>query len=194
MSLKSTHETWGTVTRWLHWISAALIIFGLTHGYWMANVLPRQERLPHYAFHSLVFVYFGLLLAIRICWRLSEQTPAHPAGRPAWERISAHLGHLGLYALVTAVLVTGYMNWSAFPGRFDPVRGPQMELSILGLFKVPAVHAKLDRDVFKFWELGHMYLSWVLAALVVVHILAALGHHFMHKNDVLRRMWSGRTG
>jgi cytochrome b561 len=192
MALKSTADSWGSVTRTLHWISAFLIIFGLTHGYWMANLLPRAERLPHYAFHAIVFVYFGLLLALRITWRLSERTPTQPAGSAAWEKAAAHVGHLALYGLVIAVLVTGYMNWSAFPARFDPARAAQMDLSILGLFKVPAMHTKLDREVFKFWEGGHMYLSWALAALVVLHILAALRHQFVKRNAVMGRMWSGR--
>jgi cytochrome b561 len=191
--LKSTHDSWGSVTRTLHWISALLIIFGLTHGYWMANFLPRAERLPHYAFHSIVFIYFAILLLLRVVWRLSEPTPAQSAGSAAWERAAAHLGHFALYALMIAVLVIGYMNWSAFPARFDPTRAAQMDLSFLGAFKVPAIHDKLDRDVFRFWEGGHMYLSWALAALVVIHILAALRHQFVKHNGVMARMWSGRA-
>jgi cytochrome b561 len=191
MGLKSTPAAWGRVTRWLHWISAALIIFGLTHGYWMANMLPRPQRLPHYATHSLIFVYFGVLLLMRMAWRLSEDTPAPPTGSAGWEKAAAHLGHLALYLVVAAVLVTGYMNWSAFPARFDAARSAQMNLSILGLFNVPAVHTKMDREVFKFWENGHMYLSWLLSGLVVVHVAAALRHQFVKGNDVMRRMWRG---
>ena len=194
MGLRSTSDTWGAVTRWLHWLSAALIIFGLTHGYWMANMLPRQQRLPHYWLHSLVLVYFALLLLVRIAWRLSEPTPAQPPESAGWEKASAHLGHLALYALVIAVTVTGYMNWSAFPARFDPTRAAQMDLWMLGIYKVPAVHDKADRAVFQFWEHSHMYLSWALAALVVVHILAALRHKFLKRNHVMGRMWSGRPG
>ena len=194
MGLRSTSDTWGAISRWLHWISAGLIIFGLTHGYWMANMLPRQQRLPHYWFHSLVLVYFALLLLLRIVWRLSEPTPRQPPESASWEKASAHAGHLALYALAIAVTVTGYMNWSAFPARFDAARASQMDLWVLGLFKLPAIHHKVDRAVFQFWEHSHMYLSWALAALVVVHILAALRHHFLKRNHVMRRMWSGRPG
>jgi cytochrome b561 len=192
--LKSTHDSWGPVSRALHWISALLIIFGLTHGYWMSNFAPRADRLPHYAFHSIVFVYFAILLVLRIIWRLSEPTPMQPADSAAWEKAAAHLGHLALYAMLIAVLVTGYMNWSAFPARFDAARAAQVDLSFLGLFKVPALHSTLDRDVFRFWEGGHMYLSWALAALIVIHILAALRHQFVKRNHVMGRMWSGQAG
>lgn len=192
MALRSTSDAWGVITRWLHWISAALIFFGLAHGYWMASMLPRVQRLPHYAFHSLVFTYFALLLLVRIAWRLAESTPAHPADSPSWERAGARVSRLLLYALMIAVTVTGYMNWSAFPARFDPARAAQMEVWVLGLFKLPAIHDQADRAVFQFWEYSHTYLSWALAVLVLVHALAALRHHFLKRNDVMRRMWSGR--
>ncbi len=191
MTMRSDHETWGSVSRGLHWVSAALIIFGLTHGYWMANMLARSERLPHYKWHSIIFLYFGLLLLLRIVWRLGEPTPEQPAGSAAWERFAAHAGHYALYALMIALLVTGYMNWSAFPVRFDAQRAPLIELTLFGVWKVPAVHSVLNRDVFKFWEGLHMYLSWAMAGLVVVHVLAALRHHLIKGNAVMRRMWSG---
>lgn len=191
MHLRSTSKTWGAITRWLHWVSAVVILFGLTHGYWMANMLPRPQRLPHYWFHSLVFIYFGLLLLLRMAWRLSEPTPLQPPESAVWEKVSAHLGHLALYVLLIMVTITGYMNWSAFPARFDPARAPQMDLWVFGAFKLPALHDKADRGVFQFWEHSHSYLSWALAALVVVHVLAALRHHFLKRNDVMRRMWSG---
>ncbi len=194
MAIRSTKQTWGSVSRALHWLSAALIIFGLTHGYWMANLLlPRPLRLPHYVWHSTIFLYCGLLLALRIVWRLSEDTPEQPKASSRFEISAAHVGHLALYVLMIALLVTGYMNWSAFPARFDPARAAAMEIHLFANFKVPALHKTLDRDVFKFWETAHMYLAWVMAALVVGHILAALRHHFQKGNDVLRRMVSGTS-
>ena len=138
-------------------------------------MLPRPQRLPHYWFHSLVFVYFGLLLLLRIAWRLSEPTPVQPPKSAGWEKAPAHLGHLALYALVIAVTVT-------FPARFDPARAVQMDLWVLDVYKLPAIHDKADRAVFQFWEHSHTYLSWALAALVVVHIFAALRHHFLKRN------------
>ena len=191
MSTRSTPETWGSLARALHWLSAVVIITGLGHGYWMANILPRGARLPHYAWHATIFLYFGLLLALRIAWRLADAAPAPPAGSAAWERIAARAGHLALYALLVWLTVTGYMNWSAFPARFDPQRAGDMAITMFGL-PVPALHRVRDMDVFRFWEGNHAYAAWALAALVLLHIGAALRHHFMKHNDVLSRMWSGR--
>jgi cytochrome b561 len=134
----------------------------------MANMLPRQQRLAQYWFHSVVSVYFALLLLIRIAWRLSELTPRQPSESAGWEKAVAHLGHLALYGLTIAVPVTGHLSWSAFPAPFDPARAALMDLWVLGIYKLPAIHDKADRTVFQFWEHSHMYLSWALGALVIV--------------------------
>ena len=193
MAMRSDRETWGAVARGLHWLSALVIGFGLAHGYWMANLLqPREARLPHYVFHSAVMLYLGLLIALRIVWRIGEPTPELPAGTARWERIVAHAAHTALYVLVIAVLITGFMNWSAFPARFNPQRAADMVIRLFGFWPVPAVHDTLSRDVFKFWEEGHRLLSFGLAGLVAAHVAAALRHAVGKRNGVMRRMWSGR--
>ena len=194
MAIRSTGQTWGSVARGLHWISAALILFGLTHGTWMANFLePRNLRLSHYVWHAAIFMYFGLLLALRIVWRLSDQRPEEPRDSTSLERNAASAAHLALYSLMIAMLVSGYMIWSSFPARFDPARAALVDIRLFGVFKLPALHTSLNRDVFKFWEHTHTYLAWSMMALVAVHVLAALRHHFIKGNDVLWRMMSGKS-
>jgi cytochrome b561 len=195
MSLRSNSETWGSVTRALHWISAALILFGLVHGYWMTHFAERGSRLYHYAWHSQILIYLALLLALRIAWRLSEPAPELPKDTVPWEKAAAHLGHLALYLVLIATLVTGYLLWSAFPARFhpNPAISSPFDLTLLGGFKVPAVHAKADRVAARFWEDTHKWLAWGMGGLVVLHVLAALRHKFIKHNNVMARMWSGRA-
>ena len=190
MPIKSTAATWGSVTRTLHWLSALVIAFGLIHGYWMANFLPRAERIWHYRWHGTILMLFGVLLAVRILWRFIDAAPEQPAASTPLEKTAAHLGHLALYVLMIAAVISGYMCWSAFPARFDPARANQIAISVFG-FDLPAMHVKADRAVFGFWEDTHTYLAWALAAFVVIHILAAMRHHFIKGNDVMRRMSRG---
>jgi cytochrome b561 len=68
-----------------------------------------------------------------------------------------------------------------------------MDLWLLGVYKLPAVQEKADRAVFQLWEHTHAYLSWALAVLVVVHVLAAFRHQLVKRNDVMQRMWRGRV-
>ena len=191
---KSTSETWGSVTRAIHWISALLMIGGLTHGYWMSNLLmPREARLWHYMTHGTVFLYFGLLLALRMAWRLSEPTPDQPADSASWEKFAAHAGHYALYALMIALVVSGYFLWSAYPARFTPERASQTVITLFG-WPVPGYYTTNNRETFKYWEFVHEIASRAMMALVLIHVLAALRHHFMKGNDVLTRMWSGVAG
>jgi cytochrome b561 len=92
-----------------------------------------------------------------------------------------------------AVLVTGYLTWSAFPVRFDPARAALMDIRLFGVYQLQGIHAQADRAVSRFWEHAHAYLAWALGALVAVHILAALRHQFIKRNTVMRRMWSGQA-
>ena len=198
MSLRSDANSWGSVTRALHWTSALLILFGLIHGYWMTHFVaggPGGQRLFHYGWHSQILVYLGLLVAIRIAWRLSETSPAQPAESAAWEKTAAHLGHLALYVAVIALLVTGYLLWSSFPGRFnpDPKIAAQLDVTLIPGVKLPAIHDKADRPASKFWEELHQKLAWGMFAIVGLHVLAALRHKFIKHNNVMARMWSGRA-
>ena len=191
MSVRSTAESWGTVTRALHWLSAVLIIGLLAHGWWMTHLAPRDGRLWQYGMHGLVALYFGLLLALRIVWRFGEPTPHQPASSTKWEIAAAHAGHLALYLLMLAMVATGYMLWSSFPARFDPVRGMPFDYSLFGAFKLPAVHTAADRGNAKYWENLHELFSHLLQALVVVHIAAAIWHQRVKGDNIMARMTHG---
>ncbi len=188
---RSTTETWGSVTRALHWLSAVLVLGILAHGWWMTHLAPRDGRLWQYGTHGLIAVYFGMLLALRLVWRLSETTPHQPATSAGWEKLAAHAGHIGLYLLMIGMVVSGYMLWSSFPARFDAVRGVPFDYTLFGVFKLPAMHVAADRGVSKYWENLHELLSHGLQILVVVHIAAAIWHHRVKGDSVLTRMTRG---
>jgi cytochrome b561 len=192
MATRSTADTWGSVTRNLHWISAIVVLGLLGHGWWMTHMAVREVRLWHYGLHGLIAVYFGLLLALRIVWRLGETTPHQPADTPAWQKFAAHGAHIALYALLIGMTVTGYLLWSSFPARFDPVRGVPFDYTLFGLFKLPAVHAVADRGISKYWENLHELMSHALQVLVLVHVVAALWHQFVKRDTILARMTHGR--
>jgi cytochrome b561 len=191
MASRSTPTQWGSITRTIHWISALLLIGGLAHGYWMSNLLqPRDVRLWHYVMHGTVFLYFVALLVLRMIWRLQEPTPLLPRESATWEKAAAHSSHIVLYLLTIVLIVSGYMVWSAFPARFAPERASQTIITLLG-WPVPGYHTTNNRDTFKYWEFIHEWSSRAMMGLVVVHILAALRHHFSKGNDVLTRMIKG---
>jgi cytochrome b561 len=182
MPLRSTPATWGTGARALHWIGAALVLFLIAYGWWMTHMPERAARLDHYHLHSIVGAYFVLLLALRVLWRALDAAPLQPAASKGWERWSAHAGHAALYVLMIGVVASGWILWSAFPRRAP--------IDVLGV-RVPFLFAEPDRAISSVAEDVHKWLSYALLAVIAIHVLAALRHHFVKRNDVLRRMLAG---
>lgn len=189
-SFRSTTETWGTLTRALHWISAIMVIGLLTHGWLMTHVVARENRLWNYATHGSIAVYFAVILLIRLFWRAGDGTPRLPTGTPAWQIAASHGTHALLYLLMIGMVTTGYLMWSSLPGRIDPARAALWDFHLFG-FKLPAVHAVPARDVSKFWENWHEFISHLLEIFVVLHIVAALWHQFVTRDNVMARMVRG---
>jgi cytochrome b561 len=181
---RNSKTDWGWLAKAFHWVGAAMILILLVHGWWMTHMTPRPERLANYAWHSALGYDLLVLLILRLLWRWLNPRPELPADLRRWEHVAARLAHAGLYVLMFAVSLTGWMVATTF-------RVP-MTKDLLGI-DVPPLVTAVDRSVRQWIEESHMVLAYVLAAVVLIHIVAALRHHFVKHNEVLRRMiWSAR--
>jgi cytochrome b561 len=178
----NSKTTWGWPAKALHWIGAAVILILLAHGWWMTHMTPRPDRLANYAWHSALGYDLLGLLVLRLVWRWVNRVPDLPADLRPWERAAAHVGHASLYVLMLIVSLTGWIGATTF-------RVP-MTKDLLGV-DVPAIVTVLDRSVRLWVEQSHMIVAYLLAALVVIHIIGAMRHHIFKRNDVLRRMTWG---
>jgi len=186
-TLRNTQTAWGGVAKLFHWLGALLVLFLTADGWWMTHLAERAGRLQHYELHSVIGYYLLLLLALRLAWRVANPAPALPQELKRWERAAALTAHWLLYALMLAVSVSGWMVADTF-------RRP-LEATLFGAVPVPHLLDASYRQYRGLIEASHEALSYVLLALVVVHVAGALRHHYLKKNDVLRRMswgWSGR--
>ena len=175
---------WGWPAKLSHWIGVILILLLLGHGWWMTHLAPRGPgRLEHYAGHAALAYDFLVLLVLRLLWRWTHAVPALPADTARWERVAAHAGHFGLYCLMFATTIVGW----ALAGT---MRTP-MNKDVFGI-PFPAIFASQDRAAHNLLEDTHKYLAYILLALIVIHLIGALRHHFMKRNNVLRRMWFGK--
>ena len=125
------------------------------------------------------------MTVLRLLWRWLNPVPAYPAELKPWERWAAHASHVGMYVLMFAVSLTGWVT-------ANTMRTP-ITKDVFGI-SFPNVATVIDRSLRGLFEESHMLLAYVLAAVVAVHALAALRHHLSKRNDVLRRMtWGART-
>ena len=192
--LRNTALAWGWPAKALHWIAAAIIVLLLAHGWWMTHLAPRDGRLAHYSGHAMLGYDLLALTVIRLLWRWLNPVPQLPADLKAWERLSAQIGHAGLYVLMLAASVSGWVLAGTF-------RAP-MNRDLFGLHfpaivsgGSPTVASTADRSLHELLEGAHSIVSWLLALVVVVHVIGALRHHLGKHNDILRRMtWGARAG
>ena len=177
----NSSTAWGWPAKTLHWMGAVMILILLLHGWWMTHMTPRPERLANYAWHSALGYDLLVLFVLRLLWRWMNTVPDLPVNTARWERIAAHAGHAGLYLLM---IVTSLSGWVVAATFRTPMLADLFGLSV----PTPAMITSIDRSLRGVIEETHKNLAYVLAALVILHIAAALWHHFAKKNDVLRRM------
>lgn len=181
MSLRNTEHRYGSVAKLLHW-GMALIIIGLIGlGLYMTDQPDGDPKWALYDLHKTIGAGVFVLLLVRMMWRKLSPPPALPDTMKAWEKLAAHAGHVLLYACMLGLPLTGYLD-SSFGG---------FHLSFFGLFDVPMIFAK-NETLFELFAAAHTYIGYALIAILLGHIGAALKHHFIVKDDVLRRMtWGG---
>jgi cytochrome b561 len=168
---------YSAVAQTFHWIIAALIVTQFTLA-WMADDLPLGvHKLALLARHKSFGMTVLMLAVLRLVWRLFNRAPELPTGMSKTERQLAKGTHVLLYALIFIMPFTGWLMSSA----------KNYSVSWFGRFTWPNLIGPNER-AFEVLKTTHQCLSWLLFAVALLHILAALKHHFWNKDDVLTRM------
>ncbi len=164
----------------LHWSMAGLVLAALFMGWTMTELAISPQRVKLYNYHKWVGVTVLALAVVRVLWRLTHKAPPLPS-MARWQQIAAHAGHGLLYVLLFAVPMAGwiYSNASGYPVRY------------LGKLPLPDL-VERNRELAATWLDVHVVLATALAALVAVHVLAALQHQFIARDNTLRRMLAWR--
>jgi cytochrome b561 len=161
----------------LHWLVVVLILCSATLGLYMVGLPLSPAKLKFYSWHKWIGVTIFMVAVLRILWRLAHPAPPLPAATPRWQRMAAAASHLLLYLLVIVIPLSGWAMSSALG----------VPTVYLGLLQLPDLVAK-DKALGEQLKLLHQSLNWTLAALVAVHVAAALRHHVVDRDDVLHRM------
>ena len=164
----------------LHWIVALLILANLGLGLYTVELPLSPAKLRNFSYHKWIGVTVFMLAAARLLWRLGHAPPALPGAMAPWERRAARITHALLYFLFFAAPLTGWLFSSA--AGFQTV--------YLGVVPIPDLLSK-DKALADALKLAHKSINYTLAAVIVLHAAAALKHHFIDKDDVLRRMLPG---
>jgi cytochrome b561 len=167
----------------LHWVIVVLVLSQFVVSALMPDIGPRAEP------GTLVNLHFSLgltilgVMALRLVNRLLHPVPLEAAEAPAWERHVAKATHWIFYAVL---LVGPFLGWASASSHRLPV-------TFFGLFTLPALAAPRTRWANTAGDI-HTLAMWTLFAIIALHAAAALYHHFVRHDGVLRRMLPGRAG
>ena len=174
----NTTDRFGLVAIILHWV-IALTIFGLFGVGWYMIDLSYYDKLKYTlpAIHKSIGMLLIMVFVLSVIWKLINLTPEPVEGSTRFEIIASKLAHLGLAGLIAIILLTGYLIPTA--------KG--MGISVFGWFEVPATITSIPQQE-DITGLIHKYLAYTVIGLALLHAAAALKHHFINKDDTLRRM------
>ncbi|MBK5950732.1 cytochrome b [Rhodobium orientis] len=189
--LRNTTSGYGLVAIALHWLIAAMIVAMIVVGMYMSGLeLTDPNKFQLYQLHKSFGLTLLGLVVVRLLWRFANPAPRLPATLPDWQKAGAHLTHLALYLLLIAMPLSGWLMVSAstlgIPTLyFNLFQVPH--LPVPGFLGEPAVAEATLKEV-------HEALAYLLIVVVVLHIAAALKHHFVDRDDILTRMVSTGPG
>lgn len=181
--LKSDAAHWGGLAKFFHWAVVVLLLAQATLGLVMVNLPKKPSVIAYYTLHKSLGLTILLFALLRLGWRAFDRRPEEPATMPHWQVVGARLGHALLYTLLFAVPLSGWLFDSASALR---------PLYWWNLVQVPNLTGGANPDLKAFAEAAHEWLFWLLALVAAGHAAAALFHHFVDRDDVLRRMLPGR--
>ena len=174
-------QGYSLAARSFHWITAALVLTMLPIGIAMATFdLGGAVEDPLYHIHRSIGALVLTIAAVRLIYRLRNPAPPLPADMPGWQQVAARATHWGLYALLIAQPIVGWIATSAY-------RAPVL---FFWLFELPPIWPE-NRPFSEAMFIVHRSMGIFIATLITVHIAAALYHHFILRDRVLKRMVSG---
>ncbi|MFO1226786.1 cytochrome b [Roseateles sp.] len=164
----------------LHWLLALALIGTFCLGLYAHELQFSMTKLKLMNWHKWAGITILFLSVLRLVWRVTHRPPAD-VPMPAWQAKVAHLLHWLMYGLFFAIPLSG---WAMTSAKGYPV-------VLFGVLPLPDWVPK-DKALGHQLEELHEMLAWLLVALVVAHVAAALKHHFIDKDGLLDRMRPGR--
>jgi cytochrome b561 len=174
----NTADSYGIITKAIHWLSAMAIVVLFALGYWMVDLSYYSEwyqLAPHW--HESIGVLLLIVTFYRVFWRwLSHPPQAIESHRP-FEKMAAKLVIAALFILLFTVMISGYLITSA-DGR---------AIEVFTWFELYSFGAFIENQEDIAGDI-HYYLAYALIGIAVLHALAAIKHHFIDKDLTLKRM------
>jgi len=181
-ALKNTQQRYGAVAIALHWLMALLLIGLIVLGLYMSS-LPdvgfNKQKLLLFVYHKEYGILALGLAMLRLAWRVGNVLPALVEGLPDWQQVAARFVHLCFYGFMFALPLSGWLMSSA----------AGIPVYVFGI-RLPDLIAHNEYR-FQLWIQVHKWLGYALIGFIVLHAGAALRHHFLNRDNTLKKILPG---
>lgn len=176
----AAEAAYGSVSKWFHWTTAALVAVALPVGFVIGHVKD-SDKMPFYAVHESAGVTIFLVVLARLAWRLAHPAPPLPPHVPALQRRLASAVHHLLYALLIVQPLIGFLATNAYG---FPLRGQTAYLGIVNLPKFMETNEALGGALLVLHGIG----GWSLLVLLALHVGGVVWHQAIRRDGLLLRM------
>jgi cytochrome b561 len=174
--IKNTNETFGTIAKLFHWVTVGLFCYLFYLAITMTGMEWSPETKALYGEHKQYGVIVLGLVILRLIWKFMNATPQQQAGTAGWKIFLAKLTHFALY-----IIMLGF-----------PISGMLMSMSgnhpiIFFGYEIPNFIGE-NKSISEITKTIHGLLEYITYGVVGLHVVGALYHHFIEKDNVLKRM------
>jgi len=162
-----------------HWAIGVLMILNIAGGL-LHESFGEAAVGTIMSLHKATGILILVLSVGRLVWRITHRPPPLAASVKAWEKGLAHAVHAIFYIMMIALPMTGWLMVSAGSRKFP--------IDFFGLFTVPWLPVAQDRAAAGVYNERHELLGYVMIALIVLHVLAALKHHLIDRDNTVIRI------
>ncbi|MGE4499748.1 MAG: cytochrome b [Hydrogenovibrio sp.] len=192
MALRNSQIAYGTVAKTLHWATALLFLLAYVAVYYRQWFTERDtpENIIAIQLHFSIGISIGVILILRLLWVMYDRKP-DPVPGSVFAHLAAKSGHWLLYLMIAVMVVTGYMGTGANTQFFYLFEIPKFSdtwlyTNVIEEYWFGITFKEFEKPFdFIHKDIGGALLVWML---ILGHALAALYHHYVKKDNTLKRM------
>lgn len=194
MTMKNTAYEYGSIARWLHWLTALLFLgsyVSVKYRHWFTEK-DTPENWTALQLHLSIGVTIAVLLVLRIIWRSMNRAPDPEPGSKL-EYLAAHLGHIAIYGMLVIMVFTGYVGTGVnteYFFLFDVAKFESTPLFRMLISEGMGLTFKEFEEPIDFIH-KQVFGEWLAWMLIIGHIGAAMYHHKVKKDRTLYKMVGG---
>lgn len=195
MRFKNTAENYGSIAKWLHWVTAALFLvsyISVYYRHWFTEA-KTPENWTALQLHLSIGITIAVVVVLRIVWRMSNRMPDLEAGTKL-EHMAAHAGHYALYVIMIIMPVTGYIGTGVNTEYFFMFDIPKFETTQLYSSLVNNWLGLTFKEFEEPIDFIHKEIlgAWIVWLLILGHVSAAIYHQIFKKDRTLYKMTSNK--